>query len=145
MTQPLRVMLVEDEALILMQLEEFVEEAGHLVVGTAMRRAEAIETAFRVLPDLAFVDVSLCDGDSGIDVAHALREIDGLVVVFVTANPLRLGADFAGAAGVIAKPFSRAVFAGGMSYLEECLRNPPPVSVPPNGIKMSDRFLLRRS
>ena len=134
-------MLVEDEGLILMQLEELVEEAGHIVVGTAMRRAEAIDTAFRVLPDIALVDIHLCDGDSGIEVAHALRAIDDLMVVFITANPLRLGADFAGAAGVIAKPFSRAVLARGLSFLEECVRRPPPVSVPPNGMQMSDRYM----
>ena len=134
-------MLVEDESLILMQLEDLVEEAGHLVVGTAMRRAEAIDTAFRVLPDLAFVDVSLCDGESGIDVAHALRAIDDLMVVFITANPLRLGTDFAGAAGVIVKPFSRAVLARGLSYLEKCVRHPPPADMPPSGMRMADRFM----
>lgn len=142
MKAPLRVLIVEDEALISMELEELVEEAGHLVVGTAIRRAEAIDLAFRVLPDLALIDVSLCDGDSGIDVAQAIREIDSLIVVFITANPLRLGEDFAGAAGAIAKPFSRAVLMRGLSYLEECLRHPPPISTPPLGMRMSERFRI---
>ena len=138
---PLRILLVEDEALILMQLEELVEEAGHLVVGTATRCAEAIETAMRVRPDLALIDVHLCDGESGIEVAQALRSVQNLMVVFVTANPRRLGDDFAGAAGVIAKPFSRAVLARGLSYLEECVRSPPPLSRLPNGMQMAGRYL----
>lgn len=140
--EPMRILLVEDEALILMQLEALVEDAGHLVVGTAMRCDEAITLACTVRPDLAFVDVNLADGGSGLVVAEALRALNSMMVVFVTANPLRLGEDFAGAAGVIAKPFTRAVVASGISYLEECVRHPPPISVLPKGMQMAAQFLL---
>lgn len=140
MTPPLRVMLVEDEALILMQMEALVEDAGHQVVGTAMRTGEAIDLALSVRPELALVDLSLCDGDSGLDVAQVLRDQAGAMVVFVTANPLRLGDDLGGAAGVIAKPFTRAVVASGMLYLEECLRRPPPVGILPQGMRMAAEF-----
>ena len=141
MTEPMRVLLVEDEALILMQLEALVEDAGHLVVGTAMYCAEAIDLARAVRPNLAFVDLSLADGGSGLVVAEALKEMRDVLVVFVTANPLCLGDDFAGAAGVIAKPFTRAVVAGGISYLEQCVRHPPPVSALPSGMRMAAEFL----
>lgn len=140
-SSPMRVLLVEDEALILMQMEELVEEAGHLVVGTAMRSDEAIDLAQVVRPDLAFVDLSLGEGGSGLVVADALREIGGVLIVFVTANPRRLGEDFAGASGVIAKPFTRAVVADGISYLEECVRRPPPTSPLPSGMRMAAPFL----
>ena len=143
MTDPLRILLVEDEALILMQLEALVEDAGHVVAGTAMRAGEAIELAGALRPDLAFVDLSLCDGGSGLVVARALRQIDGLMVVFITANPLRLGDDLEGAAGVIGKPFSRAVVAGGMAYLEACVRHPPPVGTLPMGMRMAAAYLPR--
>ena len=143
MTDPLRVLLVEDEALILMQLEALVEDAGHVVVGTAMRCAEAIALAREVRPDLAFVDLNLCDGESGFVVAHALGELDGLMVVFVTANPLRVSEDFGGAAGVIAKPFTRAVVSHGIAYLEECVRRPPPVTPLPSGMRMAAPYLPR--
>ncbi|MGU3537723.1 response regulator [Methylobacterium sp. A54F] len=138
---PLRVLIVEDEALILMQLEALVEDAGHRVIGTAMRCAEAIDLAQELRPDLAFVDLSLCDGGSGLDVAQTLHASAGALVVFVTANPLRLGNDLAGAAGVIAKPFTRAVIAGGMLYLEECIRHPPPIRMLPGGMRMAPRYI----
>lgn len=141
MTRPMRILLVEDEALILMQLEALVEDAGHLVVGTAMRCSEAIELGHTLHPDLAFVDLNLCDGESGLAVSQALRAAGSMMVVFVTANPLRLGDDFAGAAGVITKPFTRAVIATSISYLEECVRRPPPVSALPNGLLMATQFL----
>ena len=136
----MRILLVEDDALILMQMEALVEDAGHLVVGMAMRTAEALELAREVHPDLALVDLRLGEGDSGVDVAHALRDQPDVMVVFVTANALRLGDDLAGAAGVIAKPFTRAVVAGGMRYLEECLRNPPPRRPLPMGMHMMPEY-----
>lgn len=137
----MRILLVEDEALILMQMEALVEEAGHLVVGTAMRSAEAIDLAHAMRPDIAFVDLSLGDGDSGIVVARALTAVEGVMVMYVTANALRLGRDFAGAAGLIVKPFTRAVMTAGIAYLEECVRRPPPVSALPSGMRMADPFL----
>ena len=140
MIDHMRVLLVEDEALILMQMEALVEDAGHVVVGTAMCCKEAIDLAHDLHPDLAFVDVSLGEGQSGLVVARALLDMTGVMVVFVTANPLRLGEDFAGAAGVIAKPFTRSVIAGGMLYLEECLRRPPPISLLPQGMRMAATF-----
>ena len=55
----MRVLLVEDEALILMQMVALVEDAGHVVVGTAMRRSEAIDLAQVLRPDIALVDLSM--------------------------------------------------------------------------------------
>lgn len=143
MTAPLRVLLVEDEAVILMQLEMLIEDAGHVVVGTAMRGEEAIDLAREVLPDIALIDLHLCDGDSGIVVARELRAMGGVMVVFITANPLQLPDDFAGAAGVITKPFTRAVVTTGMPYLAECLRRPPPAAALPIGMEMAPEFLPR--
>lgn len=142
MTAPLRVLIVEDEALILMQLETLVEAAGHAVVGTAIRTDEAIDLAHAARPDLAFIDLRLCDGDSGIPVAQALLEMGNVMVLFITANPLRLGDDLSGADGVIAKPFTRAVILGGIQYLEECIRRPPPTSSMPKGMQMVSNFTI---
>ena len=63
------------------------------------------------------------------------------MVVFVTANALRLGDDFSGAAGVIMKPFTRAVVTQSMAYLEECLRHPPPISLLPAGMRVAIEYL----
>ena len=141
MKEPMRVLLVEDEALILMQLEALVEDAGHVVAGTAMHCEEAIELARTVRPDLAFVDLRLADGGSGLVVAEPLRAVPGVMVVFVTANASRLSDDLAGAAGVVVKPFTRAVVAQGLAYLEECVRHPPPVRALPSGMRMSTQFI----
>lgn len=141
MTAPMRILIVEDEAVILMQMEALIEDAGHVVVGTAMRCEEAIDLAHVVRPDIALIDLNLCDGGSGLTVARRLRDMGGVMVVFVTANPLRIGDDFAGADGLIIKPFTRAVVARSMLYLEECLRHPPPISLLPAGMRMAVEYL----
>ena len=110
MSEPLRVLIAEDEALILMQLEFLVEDAGHVVLGSAATAAEAIGIAREVRPDLVFVDLQLRGGSSGIDIVRALRDDAAMILVFVTANAQHLPEGFEGAAGVIAKPFTEDTF-----------------------------------
>nr|WP_279292589.1 response regulator [Methylobacterium goesingense] len=133
-------MIAEDEALILMQLEFLVEDAGHLVVGTAATADEAIGIARDVRPDLVFVDLQLRGGSSGIDIVRALRADAAMVLVFVTANAQHLPEGFEGAAGVIAKPFTEAVIFDTMAFFSECVREPPPRSAVPLGLRLAPAY-----
>lgn len=143
MTDPLRVCIVEDEAVVLMQLEMLIEDAGHTIVGTAMTAGEAIILIRETRPELVLLDVQLKDGSSGIDVARAVRHQDGLTVVFLTANVLRLTDDMEGAAGAIAKPFNEATLEGSIAYLEECVHRPPPLLDLPSSIRLAPAYLAR--
>lgn len=58
----LRVMIVEDQALLAMELELVLAESGCDVVGCAMDRAGAFAIAERERPDLALIDINLLDG-----------------------------------------------------------------------------------
>lgn len=69
----LRILIVEDEFLIAMDLEFQVEEAGHTVVGVAATKAEAIALANAEKPDLALMDLQLAGPSSGIEAAKELR------------------------------------------------------------------------
>ena len=121
--EPLRVLIVEDEAVLAMQLEMLVEDRGHVVVGTAYSASEAIALARATRPDLAFVDLQLQGRSSGIDVARAIRDMEGVTIVFVTANAAALADDFEGGAAVIAKPFSVALMRNSLPYIEQCVRS----------------------
>jgi CheY-like chemotaxis protein len=57
-------------------------------------------------PDLAFVDIHLADGPTGVEVARHLHESLGATVLFMTANARRIPEDRAGAKGVISKPYT---------------------------------------
>ena len=105
MTVPLRVLIVEDERLIAMQLEDDIADAGHEVVGSAMCSKEARRLAERTRPDLSLVDIHLADGPTGVDLVRHIAGPD-TVVVFMTSNVKRIPEDFAGAAGVLNKPVS---------------------------------------
>ena len=84
--EPLRVLLVEDEALIAFNLELLVEELGFTVAGMAPDARRARELAEACPPDLAIVDVNLLDGRTGLDVAAHLASAFGTVVVIATGN-----------------------------------------------------------
>ncbi|RUZ28496.1 response regulator, partial [Mesorhizobium sp. M7A.F.Ca.CA.001.15.1.1] len=74
MIEPLKVLIIEDEALLAMELESLVEDAGHSVVGWATSSTEAMAMADATEADIVFVDIHLSDGPSGIDVAKYIGE-----------------------------------------------------------------------
>ena len=137
---PLRVLIVEDEALLLMQLETTIEDEGHDIVGTAMSSGEAIALARLVEPDIAFIDLQLLDGPTGIYVARYLQATEKTLVVFITANATRIPEDYEGAVGLVSKPFSQSGITATIRYLAECARNPPPRLPVPSELKVTPVF-----
>lgn len=85
-----RVLIIEDEPLIAMDIENMVGEIGHEVVGIAATRGEATELASRTSPGLVLADVQLADGSSGIDAVNDILKSVNVPVIFITAYPERL-------------------------------------------------------
>lgn len=98
-------MIVEDQALLAMELELVVSECGCHVIGSAMDMAGAFAIAERDRPDLALIDLNLLDGMTGPQIAERLVNEFGSAVVFLTANPEQIPDGFVGALGVVSKPF----------------------------------------
>lgn len=140
MIEPLKVLIVEDEALLAMELECLIEDAGHHVVGWAMSSDEAKALVDTGQADIAFVDVHLADGPTGVDVAEHIRQSGRPMVVFMTANPKRIPDNFAGAIGVISKPYTMNGLMSALRYLQEGVRRPPPASALPAGFALSPAF-----
>ena len=69
----LKVLVVEDNIFIALDLEGQLDEMGHDVVGIAATATKAIEMALKSVPDLAIVDLQLADGSRGQDAAFVLR------------------------------------------------------------------------
>jgi len=139
----MEVLIVEDEVLLAVELEHVLHEAGHHVVGHAMESAEAVTLATRYRPDLALVDVHLQDGPTGVDAARTLTSNCGAVVLFMTANKQRLPADFAGACGVISKPYSEHGIRTAVQFVSGCLRDGCAGDAPPPGLDISPAFAER--
>ncbi len=100
----MRVLIVEDEALIAMELERIVTEAGHSTIGPVSTVEQALAHAPRV--EAALVDLGLADGLSGAALARRLIDRYGTKVIFVTGTPREVGHGLDGAVDVIGKPFS---------------------------------------
>jgi CheY-like chemotaxis protein len=138
---PLRVLIVEDEALLAMDMEAMVEDSGHAVVAEAASLFDVEALGDALCPDLAFVDIQLARGTSGLDVCRLIRtRWKAAFIVFVTANPAKIPEDYCGAHGVIAKPFSRNGLMSAMRYIEEGVCDPPPTSPRPASFLASPSF-----
>jgi CheY-like chemotaxis protein len=86
-----RVMIIEDEAIIAMDISAILREMGHQITGIARTRTEAVALAGRERPDLILADIQLADNSSGIDAVNdILKNFTDLPVIFITAFPERL-------------------------------------------------------
>jgi DNA-binding response OmpR family regulator len=95
------VLVVEDEIFVAIEIESVVQDLGHRPVGIAADSRRALELAKDA--ELAFVDLNLVDGPTGIDLGRRLAG-DGLTVLYMTANPSQLGRGVPGTIGVMPKP-----------------------------------------
>ena len=84
------VLIIEDEAVIALDLENLVLELGHSVAGTAATRDDAVAIARARHPGLVLADINLGEGGSGLDAVAEILKSFSLPVIFVTAYPERL-------------------------------------------------------
>jgi len=82
-----RILVIEDEPLIAMDLEALVESLGHTVIGNARTRDEAVVMARREKPGLVLADIRLADGSSGLDAVNDILGDYEVPVIFITAYP----------------------------------------------------------
>ena len=124
---PARILIVEDEMLVAMELESILFDLGHEPVGIVPDLATA-DNYFDQPLDLALVDLNLRDGLTGPEIGTRLSA-QGVTVVFITANPRLLGNGIAGAIGVITKPTDEATVKASVDYALG-VREGRPVSAP---------------
>lgn len=111
---PARILIVEDEMLVAIELENVLQDLGHEPVGI-VPDVHAAELYFDEAIDLALVDLNLRDGLTGPQIGARLGE-KGVTVVFITANPALLGGGIAGAIGVITKPTDEETVKAAVDY-----------------------------
>ena len=107
MADRIRVLLVDDHAVVRQGLRSFLEiQADMEVVGEAATGAEAVEEVSRLVPDVVLMDLVMPAGD-GVDAIRTLREVAPGVRVLILSSylddPRVFGAVQAGAAGYLLK------------------------------------------
>jgi len=133
---PLRVLVIEDEALVALEIECFLTAAGHQVVGVAEDHTSATELARQTEPraHLALVDMRLANGASGLQVATDFAAL-GIAVLFVTGNcPAERGQGLA--VGCLHKPFTEAELLAAVTTAEAVLHGRPLPRRLPSGLHL---------
>jgi CheY-like chemotaxis protein len=119
----LRVVVVEDEALISLALAEMLEELGHQVVGPFATLAKADAAVQSEQFDVALLDIQL-----GHEEAYPLADIllsRGVPFAFMTGHDTRaLPAPYS-AVAALAKPYTVFNVAATISKLQSALVSPP--------------------
>jgi DNA-binding NarL/FixJ family response regulator len=105
----LRIIIVEDDAFIRLDLMTHLMAAGHTIVGTADSAAEAVRLAEHEHPDLVLMDVRLVGGGDGIEAATEIWQRFAVRSLFISANldaAARAKATAANPVGFLEKPFT---------------------------------------
>ncbi|HEY9345650.1 MAG TPA: response regulator [Inquilinus sp.] len=110
----LRILLVEDEAIIAILLAEVLAGMGHEVCAIAATEEDAVVAAFRRRPDLMIVDVRLGDG-SGVSAVETILRAGPVPHVCVSGDPSRVQA-LRRSAVVMQKPFQEADLARAIQH-----------------------------
>lgn len=104
-----RVLIIEDEPIIAMDIETIVRDLGHEVTGVAVTRDEAVALAMEDRPGLVLADIQLADDSSGIDAVKDILAEFAVPVIFITAFPERLlTGERPEPTFLITKPFQRS-------------------------------------
>jgi two-component system, cell cycle sensor histidine kinase and response regulator CckA len=103
-----RVLVVEDEAIVAMDIAATLERHGYAIAGVVPSGHAAVEMAAAQRPDLVLMDIHLRGAMNGIEAARAIREQLALPVVFLTAHAdaeTTLRASHSAPYGYVLKPF----------------------------------------
>ncbi len=122
----MRILVVEDEALIGLLLAEVLTALGHDVCGVEATQAGAIAVAARCRPDLKIVDVWLADGNGISAVAEILRA--GAMPHFFVSGDVASIRALKPDAQVVQKPFREQEL---VQAIARALSAPPAVKDPP--------------
>lgn len=82
----INVLIVEDEAIVALDLENKLEENGYHVLGTVDSYEEAVNFLDLEKPDVVLMDIMIKGTKTGIDLARKINEKNEMPVIFLTAN-----------------------------------------------------------
>jgi DNA-binding NarL/FixJ family response regulator len=106
-----RILLIEDDFLVAIQIEAALIEAGFEIAGIGVSADEAIELASSRRPVLCVMDIRLAGPRDGIEAAIEIFKSHGIRCIFATAHfdhDARTRAEEAVPLGWLQKPFSMA-------------------------------------
>ena len=113
-----RILIIEDEPIIAMDIEMIVRDLGHDVVAVATTHTEAVAEAQKHQPGLVLADIQLADNSSGIEAVQEILTGLSVPVIFITAFPERLlTGDRPEPAFLLTKPYQPATLRAAISQV----------------------------
>lgn len=103
-----KILLVEDEALIAMDLRQRLQRLGYTVISSAKTADDALNLAISHVPDLILMDIHLQGSRDGIHAAQEIQQKLDVPIVYLTAHSDNVTLDRAkitGPFGYITKPY----------------------------------------
>lgn len=86
MSQTKKVLIVEDDLILNLLYESYMEKLGFETEGELVYGKTAIETAKKVDPDLILMDISLEGDMDGIEAMLEIRKFSSVPVIYITGN-----------------------------------------------------------
>lgn len=80
-----KILVVEDEHIVAMDLQNRLRSLGYEVPETASSGEQAIEKAGRIRPDLVLMDIFLSGDMDGIEAASKIRALYSIPIIYITA------------------------------------------------------------
>jgi len=103
-----RILIVEDESVVALDLRQRLESLGYTVVGSVSTGRDAVESAGKLDPDLVLMDIVLAGDMDGVAAAGEIRSRFALPIVYLTAfsdRPTVERVKTTAPAGYVIKPF----------------------------------------
>lgn len=116
----MRVLIVEDESILALDLEILVVEQDYYVCDTATHADEAVFKAALYRPDVVLMDIRLADGGNGIEAARQIRDKLQIPCIFVSGNLDRTVMEAIRAlhpAGLVPKPVRAGILSSALKQI----------------------------
>lgn len=126
-----KILVVEDEIFVAVEIESVVTELGYEPVGIAADRKTALGLGTQA--EVAIIDLNLRDGPTGPSIGRALAD-NGVTVLFITANPSQLGDGVPGTVGVMPKPVMDEELREAVQFVVAIRHNRP--ATPPAALQL---------
>lgn len=90
-----RILIIEDEVILMMSLQLMLKRIGFKEIFTAMTGEEAVTRAIELEPDLLLVDICLGLGITGVEAVKQIQSEISVPVVYITGNSDKHNRDLA--------------------------------------------------
>lgn len=110
MSDPIKILIVEDNVIIADDMQSMLEDIGYDIVGNVIMYSQAVEVLKNEKVDLVLIDIILATEETGIDLGRYIRAHYNIPFVFVTSNSDRATVEKAKDVkpnGYLVKPFEQ--------------------------------------